>query len=508
MIFKKIVISVFLVASLLSCFSQTNGEETVFLRSTRLEIRSEDAELFEKCGLPSRKAAKLSLLDYDKVAENVLQYLENHGYPFANVSLQTVMNADSTFSYYLNVDKNRYVQIDSIVVKGNARIRQSFLRPYLGFKKNTQYSEKEIGAIGKKIASLPFVTEVQPSGISFVEDRTLLYIYIDRRKTNRFDGYIGFQPVSSSSGRLSVTGEVSLALQNMMRVGETISLLWRSSERHSQYLSVDAAFPCLFYTRFGVDAAFELDKHDTSYLTLDFNVGIPYRFRNDCEIRPFFTYSKSQTLGAKPLESLAYTDFRKTLYGISARYTAIDYMLNPRKGVDVSFEAAAGVRTSTSNDILQNVPSSVGRQTSFTLQGEAAGYIPFAKHFTIALRVRSGSLFGGVHYVNEMFRIGGRDFVRGFTNNELLASTYLMASGELRYLFGSNSNVHIFFDGGVYERNCAGDYLYDTPFGFGLGVDIGVKSGVFYFEYALPRQRGNNISFKTGKIHFGVKAVF
>ena len=49
---------------------------------------------------------------------------------------------------------------------------------------------------------------------------------------------------------------------------------------------------------------------------------------------------------------------------------------------------------------------------------------------------------------------------------------------------------------------------FDTPFGFGAGVHLAVKSGVFYLEYALGRQLGNPISFKTGKIHFGVQVGF
>ena len=124
------------------------------------------------------------------------------------------------------------------------------------------------------------------------------------------------------------------------------------------------------------------------------------------------------------------------------------------------------------------------------------------------LKTQAGSLLRGPHYLNEMFKIGGEGQIRGFTENELLASTYLLYSAELRYQFGRNNDVHLFFDGGTYEQQGYSNYLFDNPFGFGLGVNIGVRSGTFYFDYALPRQRGNKISFKTGKIHFGVKVKF
>ena len=147
-------------------------------------------------------------------------------------------------------------------------------------------------------------------------------------------------------------------------------------------------------------------------------------------------------------------------------------------------------------------------KTSYRLIGGVTGYIPIYKQFVMMLRVQAGSMLKGPHYRNEMFKIGGEGKIRGFRENELYASTYLLYSAELRYLFGRNSDVHLFFDGGAYEQQGVSNYLMDTPFGFGAGVNIGVRSGVFYFEYALPRQMGNKISFKTGKIHFGVKVKF
>ena len=112
----------------------------------------------------------------------------------------------------------------------------------------------------------------------------------DYKPVNRFDGYIGFQPVNEQTGKLAITGELSLALQNIFHLGERLSLEWRSSEKRSQYLDVDAAFPFLFRTRFGIDGHFRLDKQDTTYLTLNYHLGIPYHFRHDSYLRPYIDF--------------------------------------------------------------------------------------------------------------------------------------------------------------------------------------------------------------------------
>jgi hypothetical protein len=46
------------------------------------------------------------------------------------------------------------------------------------------------------------------------------------------------------------------------------------------------------------------------------------------------------------------------------------------------------------------------------------------------------------------------------------------------------------------------------PFGFGAGIAFTTKAGLFYLSYALGKQLDNPISFKTGKIHFGLAVQF
>ncbi len=486
------------------CFSQTNSDERAFLRNMSLRCDSSGQSILQKAGYSQNSIRNLSLYDYEELSQKVISYLENRGYPFADVSIQTSWTNDTIPVYNLVVNKNRFVTVDSMVVKGSSKIRQSFLCPYLGIRRKSAYNERVVSRISRRLNALPFVAEAQPSGLSFENDKTVLYLYLDKRKTNRFDGYIGFQPVSTLSGRLSVTGELSLDLQNLFNVGESFSARWYSSERYSQFLSLNVDFPYLFYTRFGVDANFSLDKHDTSYLNLDYGFGIPYHFFEDCSLRPFFKYSKSQTLGNKEdIVSSMYVGFRTLRYGLTLNVSYLDYKYNPRKGFEVMLEASAGNRVIDADANVGDV-----RGTNYQLRSRVVGYIPVYKMFTVVLRAQAGTIGGGKSYQNEMYRIGGEQLIRGFSQNELLATTYLLYSAELRYLFGRNSDFHLFFDGGSYERFAHGGYLQDSPFGFGLGVNVGVRSGIFYFEYALPRQRGNHLSLKTGKVHFGVKALF
>ena len=471
-----------------------------------------DAELLRNAKVLGRKCQTLTLDNYTTSAEKIVQYLENHGYPFASVSLQTEWENDTTPLYRMHIDRGRYTHIDSIVLKGNLKLSRSYLWPYLGLRRKAPYSEETVRAIADKLAGLDFATVVQAPGVAFGQEKTVLYLYLDKKHVNRFDGYIGFQPVSELTGKLAINGELSLDLMNIFHIGEELSLRWRSSERYSQYLNVDAQFPYLFRTRFGLDGHFRLDKQDTTYLTLNYHIGIPYHFRPDSYIRPYIDITQSQLLNKSGVASAldtAYMDYRNILYGLS--FTFSNLVLSPpsKIGYHLAADVAAGRRTLLPSRTSEEFSGADLVKTTYRITGEAMGMIPiFKQRIYLILKTNAGSLLGGPHYLNEMFKIGGEGQIRGFTENELLASTYLLYSAELRYRFGRNNDVHVFFDGGTYERQGYSNYLSDTPFGFGAGVNIRVRSGTFYFDYALPRQMGNKISFKTGKIHFGVRVKF
>ena len=107
-----------------------------------------------------------------------------------------------------------------------------------------------------------------------------------------------------------------------------------------------------------------------------------------------------------------------------------------------------------------------------------------------------------------MFRIGGLRTLRGFDEESIYASTYVIPTIEYRYLFAENSNLLLFTEGAWYENVSNGAYLSDTPFSFGAGVNFETKAGILTMTYALGSQLNNPIDLRNGKIHFGLIALF
>jgi outer membrane protein assembly factor BamA len=455
----------------------------------------------------------LPIQNYSTLTQKILSYLENNGFPFASVSLDSIAQKNDTVFANLVIDKNVSCSFDTITIRGNLKVSKSYLKSYLNFKNKKRYNESVVKNIPQLVQELPFATETQSSAIEFNDDKASLYLFLDKRRVNQFDGYVGLVPVSEFSGKIAISGELNLHLMNLFTIGETVDLQWRATERFSQFLELKANFSYLFSTPLGIDGLFMLDKKDTTYLNMNYVIALNYSFRGANQARVYFDYATSNILDKKLYESsdfLSYSDYSKTLYGFAFRFRQLDFIYNPRKGYELNLNFAVGKRKIIKNpkadeSYYENVELNTVR---YRLQGKVKGYIPLHKRWVLALGAESGSMLGNQHLVNELFRFGGMNSLQGFDDLSIRASTYAIGLFEMRFIMARIAYLNAFFNSAWYEQNIIDNYIHDFPFGFGLGITFTTKAGMFYLSYALGKQLNNPISMKTGKIHFGLAVQF
>jgi hemolysin activation/secretion protein len=106
-------------------------------------------------------------------------------------------------------------------------------------------------------------------------------------------------------------------------------------------------------------------------------------------------------------------------------------------------------------------------------------------------------------FENELFRLGGIRNMRGMDENSVTASSFFLGSLEFRYLFEEQSNLFLFFDGGYYQKNIPAALTEDTPIGFGVGMNLQTRAGIFTISYAMGRQFDNPLNIGNAKVHIG-----
>lgn len=456
----------------------------------------------------------LPVARFPEFAQTLIVYLENNGFPFAEVYLDSV-NIDSSNVAQLHVDPHQLICFDSLISKGTLKLSKSYLYPYLGIRRHKVYREKMFRQVPTRLSELPFASEARPPGLEFSEDKAWLYIFLNKQKINQFNGIIALVPVSERTGKLLITGDVNLSLYNIFTIGEELSLQWRAPGQGAQYLYLSAIFPYLLWSPFGVKGTFLLDKTDTSYLNMHYEIGLQYSFRGHNYVRTYFDFTTSNVLSESLLSGNAsteflFSDYRKPLYGVEVAFRHLDHLYIPRKGFSIILNGAIGqinILESKSENGVAN-ENIAGKTSRYRVTGEIRGYVPLHRRWVLLLGASGGSVSGKNTIENELFKIGGTHSLRGFDEQSIMASSYLTGLCEWRFFFSQRSYIQTFFNGGWYEKNVNARYLKDTPWGFGLGIAFQTRAGMFSISYALGKQWNNPLSFKTGKVHFGMDIQF
>lgn len=448
-----------------------------------------------------------------RLQEKLICYYENNGYPFATVKLDSIIINHESIAATLILTKNAQKKIDSVIVKGSAKITPIYLYNYLGIKPGSLYNEAQLQKVNARIAELSFIKTVKPSSIAFTPKFNKLYLYLDKKQASQFDGILGILP-DNVTGKVLFTGDVHLKLQNGLGKGELIDLNWRKLQTQTQDLKLQLVYPFVARSPFGIDYNFKLYKRDTTFLDVYHNVGLQYLLSGGNYVKLFYANKISSLLSTTGLEYLTTlptnADISTNMYGIGFKHEKLDYRLNPRKGYSITGNAGIGTKNIKRNSRLNPVVYNGLKlsTTQYTADVTANLFVPLFNRNTVKIGVQSAFVYNETLFQNELYRIGGLKTLRGFDEESIYTSAYSIFTVEYRFLLEQNSYLYLFGDGAYYENRNVTSFVHDTPIGFGAGISFETKAGIFSINYALGKQFNNPIELKSGKIHFGVVNYF
>lgn len=463
----------------------------------------------------------------DKVAK-MLHYLEQNGYPFAQINLDSVQVNQGEISAKLMLDKGDLIKFDTIEIIGDAHIKSWYVAKYLGIKKDAPYNEELIKNAANRLSQLSFVQSTRSPFVYFLGATAKPVVYLTNKRSSSFDGIIGFAPASNNnSNKLLVTGEVNVKLQNLFATGKGFDLTYKSFLNSSQELRTKALWPYIFKTNVGVEYELNLIKFDSTFIDVKQDIGLQYRFIGNDYLKVFYSYQTTSLLRvdtnlvkvSKALPTA--NDLSNNSYGIGGKFTRYDYLYNPRKGFGMEFNASVGVRKIERNaqvDALKFAqPDGSFKSIYDTMQLSTVQYrllakgdifIPIAARATIRVEGNFGHLQVQNVFFSELFRIGGIRTLKGFDEQAIFASTYAIVNTEIRYLLQQNSHVLLFWNGAWYTNKLLTQNNSDKPYGFGAGLNFETGAGIFSLYYAVGKQFNNSIEFDKAKIHFGFVNYF
>ncbi|MFY7838943.1 MAG: BamA/TamA family outer membrane protein [Lacibacter sp.] len=501
-------------------------------RWTMLNTSSVPLELLNAAGYRDRNYNKQAL-DYAAIQQlqlKMLDKLENTGYPFANVYLDSFAMLDGNVTAVLKVEKGPEYKVDSIRIYGDVKISNRFLQRYLEIPAGSIYQKQKLLNISSRLLQLPYLFEEQKWNMTYLGTGSIVNLYLKERKSSQVNGLIGFLPATDEAGRnkLLVTGDFNLNLKNGFGLGESLTMLFQQIQVQSPRLQLGYQQPFLFGSPFGVDVSFDGLKKDSSFLNINMQLGVQYAFGGNRSAKIFYQQFISNLLtvdtvairNSKQLPDQI--DQTTSNIGIEYEWYNTDYRFNPRKGFDVKFTGSAGIRKIRANNNItslkdplnpsfnyQSLYDSVGtRAYTFRLKVSAARYFKTGKQTTLKTALNAGMIQSPRIFRNELYQVGGFRLLRGFDEESIFASAYAVLTTEYRILLGLNSYLYAFADGGLVRNNSQSANTSNKLIGAGFGMAFETKAGIFNIAFAAGKRNDLPFNLRQSKIHFGYVNFF
>ena len=465
----------------------TLGEKTKLIKIYFDSTIIDEVFLKDKVINVNKEFFTIPLEKVSSILNEITGHLESQGNTFVEVSLKNITQTDNKFSAELYIKNLNNRTINNIVVKGFSKFPKSFTNHYLNLKENTIFNSKKVTQISNAINSLPFVTQIKPPEILFTKDSTSIYLFLKKKKSNLFDGLIGFS--TNDQGKLEFNGHFDILLNNAFNSGETISVKWKSNGQDQKLFNLKVETPYIFNSRITPKASFDIYKQDSTFLNTKASLDLKYAINPKTIIAVKYQSENSNNISSSNQFS-SIEEFKNNFYGISFEKNVFDKKINFQNKFFLHLDAIWG------NRILNSLSS----KTSQSKYEFVTYYNWFLNNRnSIFIQNQSALLFSDDLFTNELFRIGGTNSIRGFNEHSIFTSSHSILNLEYRYHLQDYSFLYSITDFAYIANNTLdrNSQLYS----FGLGYQYNLKSGVINLSYAIGKELNKPLNINNSRFH-------
>lgn len=466
---------------------------------------------------------RFSIREVTRLMDDLLTFAENNGYPFAKVWLDSISAENGVVNAQLFLDQKSYIRLSPLQVSGEADIAVQYLSFYLGLKDGTPYNREKILQAKNRLQELPFVRLKKDPYVTFQNGFATVHLELEKKNASRFDFLIGVLPDKQKRGKVLITGSLEAEFKNQFGKAEEIYLQFEQLRPQTQQVEVSFAYPYLFKLPFGADITFELYRRDTNFIDIKYETGVKYSFSGNNYLKAFAGKHVSNLLSVdtasiKVSGRLPDTlDISRTTLGLEYALERLDYRYNPRSGFSVRLRAGAGLRDLRRNSLIESAglgelyDALVSRSFQYRIEAQAAYYLPVGQTGAVKVGIQTGILLSDDKLLaNEQYRIGGNRLLRGFDEESVFATNFVVSTLEYRLLLDRNGYLYVFGDLGRVDEETVQhiEQSISLPYGFGAGLTFETKAGIFGISLAYGSRKGNPIDFGEPKVHFGFVSLF
>lgn len=423
----------------------------------------------------------------------IINHFSNKGQVFSNFRLTNIRTNKNTVHADLDLTTSKTNYISEIKIKGYERFPKKFIKHYLQLKKNQQLNLEDIEKKSNNLNYLKFASEKKKPEILFTKDSSVAYIYIGKKKTNSFEGFLGFSS-NPETNKLDINGNIDLKLINNLNSGEELYIKYKSTENEQRHIHFKTIIPYIFNTPFTIEGQFDIFKKDSSFTNNTQALLLKYNLNKNISTGLGIRLNNSNNLEENNTENNS--DFKKRSYLINFSHHSPN-----KKNSIFKTKTQTELEVSLSNRESKNTTIN---QQNISLTSEYLFQIN--KTNTFFTKSKSNYLISDNVYDNEQLYIGGINSIRGYQENSIPSTQYSVLNTEYRIELSKNLYTHTVFDYGITKNNTSKDNI--NLIGFGLGFGLKSNNSLLRFIIANRKNRNENITFSESKIHLSLSTLF
>src|SRR5690606_387421 len=130
------------------------------------------------------------------------------------------------------------------------------------------YDDKNLIQINQSLQNHSFILLDKPPQTLFTKDSTQIFLFMQKRKSNSFDGVIGFG--NDKSEKFSLNGSLNMNFRNIFNGFETVNIFWQRNPDKAQTFDVKTDIPYLLQSNIGLNLNMNIYRQDSTFATVKF----------------------------------------------------------------------------------------------------------------------------------------------------------------------------------------------------------------------------------------------
>ena len=401
---------------------------------------------------------------------------ENQGFALSKIKLENIRRKNLIIYADLNFNSEKKRSVNSIIINYTNDNRKDYFPKGHLKQLNKKYvsktfNQKTIKDLYDDINNFGFVNQTKYPEILFTNDSTKVYIYIEKRKTNTFDGYIGFS--NDENKKLNLNGYLDITLQNTIKAGEQFSLYWKSDGNQQRTFNTKLEIPYIFKSPLGIKAQLNIFKQDSTFQNTKTAIDLGYYINYDSKL--YLGYQSTESSDIQNTNNTSISDFKNSFLTSTFDYIKkddVNYLLPKKANINLTF--GFGKRNTN------NQPETVASSNQFYTNLNISYNFELNERNFVNINSQNFYLNSKNYIVNELFRFGGIYSIRGFLENSLQANFFSSILTEYRYIVSKNLYINSILDYGIYQdltRN-KNKTKIDKLTGIGAGATIQTANGI------------------------------